>query len=83
MQETGVNRYSIIVANMIRLFFPIWFSYLLIMVAFRIGVKRRDRCAASLAVPQHTQSLSNEAGLLALFAGGSSMQPRTVCVQGC
>lgn len=50
MQDTPVSRYSIIVANMIRLFFPIWFSYLLIQVAFRIGVKRRDRCAASLAL---------------------------------
>ena len=43
MQDTPQSPYSVIVANMIRLFFPIWFSYLLIQVAFRIGVKRRDK----------------------------------------
>ncbi|KAK9821723.1 hypothetical protein WJX81_004862 [Elliptochloris bilobata] len=41
--DTPVNRYTVILAAFIRLFFPIWFAYLLIRVAFRIGVKKRDR----------------------------------------
>lgn len=44
-QDTPTNRYMFIWHTIVRMFFPIWFAYLLIMFAFRIGVKRRDKCA--------------------------------------
>ena len=40
-QTPGVNPYERVLMAFIRLFFPIWFAYLLIMVAFRIGVKKK------------------------------------------
>lgn len=41
MQTPGVNPYESVLFSCIRLFFPIWFAYLLITVAFRIGVKKK------------------------------------------
>ena len=40
-QPTPVNPYDKVLMAFIRLFFPIWFAYMLIMVAFRIGVKKK------------------------------------------
>ncbi len=40
-QATPVNPYEKVLMSCIRLFFPIWFAYLLIIVAFRIGVKKK------------------------------------------
>lgn len=41
MQTPAINPYEKVLMATIRLFFPIWFAYLLIMVAFRIGVKKK------------------------------------------
>lgn len=44
MQYEDYNHFQAIVVNVVRLIFPIWFAYILIMFAFRIGVKKkRDR----------------------------------------
>ncbi len=44
MQTEPLNQFDKVIMSFIRLFFPIWFAYLMIMVAFRIGVKKkRDR----------------------------------------
>ena len=46
-QMDKLNRFDAVIMTFIRLLFPIWFAYLLIMAVFRIGVKkRRDRCVA-------------------------------------
>ena len=45
LQMDRLNRFDAVIMTFIRLLFPIWFAYLLIMAVFRIGVKkRRDRC---------------------------------------
>ena len=45
-QADHLNQFDAVILTFIRLFFPIWFAYLMIMVAFRIGVKKkRDRWA--------------------------------------
>ena len=44
VQAERLNQFDKVIMSFIRLFFPIWFAYLMIMVAFRIGVKKkRDR----------------------------------------
>ncbi len=48
VQAEPLNQFDKVIMSFIRLFFPIWFAYLMIMVAFRIGVKKkRDRYEAS------------------------------------
>ena len=47
-----LNRFDAVIMTFIRLLFPIWFAYLLIMAVFRIGVKkRRDRCVSCCGGP--------------------------------
>jgi len=44
LQAEPLNQFDKVTMTFIRLLFPIWFAYLMIMVAFRIGVKKkRDR----------------------------------------
>ncbi|BDA40994.1 ATP-dependent zinc metalloprotease FTSH, chloroplastic [Coccomyxa sp. Obi] len=44
IEAEPLNQFDKVIMSFIRLFFPIWFAYLMIMVAFRIGVKKkRDR----------------------------------------
>jgi hypothetical protein len=51
-QADKPNQFDAVIFTFIRLFFPIWFAYLMIMVAFRIGVKkRRDRCPPQCLKP--------------------------------
>lgn len=44
LQAEPLNQFDKVTMTFIRLLFPIWFAYLMITVAFRIGVKKkRDR----------------------------------------
>ena len=41
MQIPKANPYEAILLNCTRLFFPIWFAYILVKISFRIGVKKK------------------------------------------
>jgi len=41
MQTPAANPYEATVISLIRLFFPIWFAYILVKIAFRIGIKKK------------------------------------------
>ena len=59
VQMDRLNRFDAVIMTFIRLLFPIWFAYLLIMAVFRIGVKkRRDRCVALYSIPHETSSFA-------------------------
>jgi len=48
LQADPINPFDQVITSFIQLFFPIWFAYLMIMFAFRIGVKKkRDKCDPS------------------------------------
>ncbi len=83
-QDTPTNRYMFIWHTIVRMFFPIWFAYLLIMFAFRIGVKRRDKCARpvrrlGLGLPNplaHCLAAASGCGSMARPGGRAPGRPR-------